>query len=139
MMPEAEEDVMAGRTVTRAYLRDGMPSRAVRLADWFRGPVAGGTLEGVSDQHRVRLAARLGPGAAAGTITFTSGQVYGFTAPLAAPSRRAGLSEGSGRLRRPFYHTARIVLRGGGQRGAAEYPSGPIRGYAAGYFPLGRI
>jgi hypothetical protein len=53
-------------TGARGYLCDGVPGRAVRLADWFTGPVRRATLEAVSSQHHIRLAARPGPRAAAG-------------------------------------------------------------------------
>jgi hypothetical protein len=52
----------------RGYLCDGTVGQAVTLAEWFAGPVRGGTLDAVSSQHHVRLAARLGGRAATGTI-----------------------------------------------------------------------
>jgi hypothetical protein len=56
-------------TSARGYLCDGTPGRAVTLADWFTGQVRDGTLDAVSGQHHVRLAARLGGRAVTGSIT----------------------------------------------------------------------
>jgi len=124
-------------TRARAYVCDGMPGWAVTLADWFTGPVRAGTLDAVSGQHRVRLAARLGGLTASGTVTLADGQIYRFTAPLAASGGRAGVFEGTGRLLGLAYHAGRIVLPGGGQRSAAEYPAGPAREHGIAYLPLG--
>jgi hypothetical protein len=111
----------------------------VRLADWFTAPVRGATVDGVSSQHWVRLAAGLGRLAAAGVITFTDGRSYRFTAPLAAPGGPAGLFEGTGRLDGLAYHAGWIVLPGRDQRGATGYPQGPLEGHAIAYFPVGLV
>jgi hypothetical protein len=126
-------------TRARAYLCDGTPGRAVTLADWFSGPVRGGTLDAVSSQHRARLSARLGALVATGTITLADGRAYGFSAPLAAPGGPAGLFESTGLLGGLSYHAGRIVLPGGEQRGAAAYPVGPVRGRAVSYYPLAPV
>jgi hypothetical protein len=139
----AGTEALIGITVhgmrARAYMCDGMPGRAVTLADWFTGPVRRGTLYAVSSQHRVRLAARLGDLTATGTITLADGRVYEFTAPLAAPGGRAGVFERTGRILGLPFSAGRIVLPGGSQRGAAEYPVGPVRGHSITYLPLGPI
>ena len=126
-------------TRARAYVCDGMPGWAVTLADWFTGPVRAGTLDAVSGQHRVRLAARLGGLTASGTVTLADGQIYRFTAPLAAPGGQAGVFEGTGRLAGLAYHAGRIVLPGSGQRSAAGYPTGPASEHGIAYLPLGPI
>ena len=139
----AGTEALIGITVhgrrARAFMCDGMPGRAVTLADWFTGKVCGGTLDAVSGQHRVRLAVRLGGLTAAGTITLADGLVCEFTAPLAAPGERAGVFERTGRLLGLPFSAGRIVLPGGGQRGAAEYPTGPATGHSTAYLPLGPI
>jgi hypothetical protein len=62
-----------------------------------------------------------------------------FTAPLAAPGGRTGVFERTGLLVGLPFSAGRIVLPGGGQRGAAEYPIGPVRGHSITYLPLGPI
>lgn len=126
-------------TRARGYLCDGTPGRAVTLADWFTGPVRAGTLDAVSSQHHVRLAARLGAHALTGTITLPGGRVLPFTAALASGRGRAGLYQATGRLRGLAYHSGGIVLPDGSMRGATEYPSGPIKGRARIYFPTGPV
>ena len=123
----------------RGYLCDGIPGRAVTLADWFAGPVSGGVLDAVSGQHRVQLAARLGALAATGTITLPGGRTFPFTAALARGGGQAGMYEATGRLRGLTYHSGGIVLPGGSMRGATEYPSGPIKGRAHAFFPTGPV
>jgi hypothetical protein len=121
-------------TRARGYLCDGIPGRAVTLADWFAGPIRGGTLDAVSSQHHVRLAARLGGRAATGTITLPGGRVVSFTAAL-AQGGQAGLYELTGRLRGLTYHSGGIALPDGDQRGATEYPTEPRKGRVVSYFP----
>ena len=126
-------------TRARAYMCDGVLGRAVTLADWFTGAVRGGTLDAVSGEHRVRLAARLGGLAATGTITLADGRAYEFTAPLAPPGGRAGVFERTGQMLGLPFSAGRIVLPGGGQRGAAEYPTAPVPGHSISYLPLAPI
>ena len=126
-------------TRARGYLCDGTPGRAVTLADWFTGPVRGGTLDAVSSQHHVQLAARLGGRAATGTITLPGGRVFPFTAALAGGGGQAGLYELTGQLRGLAYHSGGVVLPDGSMRGATEYPSGPIKGRAGTYYPTGPV
>ena len=122
-------------TRVRGYLCDGTPGRAVTLADWFTGPVRGDTLDAVSAQHHVRLAARLGGHAVTGTITLPGGRVLPFAAALASGGDRAGLYEATGRLRGLAYHSGGVVLPDGSMRGATEYPSSPIKGRAGHVLP----
>jgi hypothetical protein len=136
---EALIGITVHETCARAYMCDGMPGRAVTLADWFTGRVRRGTLDTVSGQHRIRLAARLGGLTAIGTLTLADGRVCEFTAPLAAPGGRAGVFERTGRILGLPFSAGRIVLPGGSQRGAAEYPVGPVRGHAITYLPLAPI
>lgn len=131
--------VVVQGTHARAYLCDGAPGRVVTLADWFTGPVQGGMLDAVSGRHRVHLAVKLGERSATGTVTLANGPVFGFTAAVAAGSPPAGVFEGTGRLHGLRYHAGRIVLPGGGQRGAVAYPHGPARGRGISYYPLGPI
>ncbi|HEV2253678.1 MAG TPA: hypothetical protein VGS06_10825 [Streptosporangiaceae bacterium] len=126
-------------TRARAYMCDGVLGRAVTLADWFTGAVRSGTLDAVSGEHRVRLAARLGGLTATGTITLADGRAYEFTAPLAPPGGRAGVFERTGQMLGLPFSAGRIVLPGGGQRGAAEYPTTPVRGHSITYLPLAPI
>ena len=126
-------------TRARGYLCDGIPGRAVTLADWFIGPVRGGTLDAVSSQHHVRLAARLGRHAVTGTITLPGGRALPFAAALASGGGRAGLYEATGQLRGLAYLSGGVVLPDGSMRGATEYPSGPIKGRPGTYYPTGPV
>jgi hypothetical protein len=107
----------------------------VTLADWFTGQVRDGTLDAVSGQHHVQLAARLGGRAVTGSITLPGGRVFPFTAALAQGGGQAGLYEATGRLRGLTYHSGGVVLADGDMRGATEYPTGPTKGRVSTYFP----
>ena len=126
-------------TRARGYLCDGIVGRAVMLADWFAGAVRGGTLDAVSGQHYVRLAAQLGAGAATGTIILPGARVFPFTAVLARGGGQAGLYEATGQLYGLTYHSGGIVLPGGDLRGATEYPTGPIRGRVTSFYPTSPV
>jgi hypothetical protein len=131
--------VVVQGTRARAYLCDGAPGRAVTLADWFTGPVHGGTLDAVSGQHRVHFTVRLGQRTATGTVTLADGRVFGFTAAMAAGSPPAGVFEGTGLLHGLSYHAGQIVLPDGDQRAAAAFPTGPVKGRAISYLPLAPV
>ncbi|HLK76657.1 MAG TPA: hypothetical protein VKU77_23825 [Streptosporangiaceae bacterium] len=126
-------------TSARGYLCDGVPGRAVTLADWFTGPVRGGILDAVSSQHHVQLAARLSRQAVTGTIMLPGSRVLPFTAALAQSGGQAGLYEATGRLRGLAYHSGGVVMPDGSMRGATEFPTGPVKGRAIRFFPSSPI
>jgi hypothetical protein len=125
----------------RAYVCDGTPRRAGTLADWFGGPVRDGIFAATSGQHHVRLAARLGPRRGTGTVTLTDGRTLPFTITVAGATHQAGIFAGTARYRDRTYRAGWILLPGGDERGAAFFPSGPVRALmiAVSNYPTGPI
>ena len=117
------------------------PNGPGTLADWFTGRPAGGELHAVSSQHHLRLVARLTRRSGSGTITLASGTTVRFTIPRIATGPRAGVFDGIARWHDRGYRAGWIILPGGQQRGAAFYPSGPVRGLliAISSYPTGPI
>jgi hypothetical protein len=118
--------VMSGQAV-RAYACDGTPTRLATLADWFTGQVQRGTLAATS-QDGVQLQVQVTAQEALGTLTLADGRTLPFTAPVVADTSRAGVYEGTALLNGQSAQAGWVVLQSLDQRGAAFYPSSPIKG-----------
>jgi hypothetical protein len=117
--------VQSGQEV-RAYVCDGTPTRLATLDDWFTGQVQNGTLA-ASSQSGVHLRVQVTRAEALGTVTLAYGRGLAFTAPFVSDTSQAGVYEGTALLNGQSAHAGWVVLQSLDQRGAAFFPTGPIK------------